>query len=437
MSKFSIDQDYLRRFNKIGIAFSGGLDSSVLLDSVAQFKDQNQLVVLHINHGINKDSDDWEIFCRKRANELGIEFKSWKLGDLSKISEELLRDKRQQCFAEWSNENDLIITGHHSDDQVETVLFRIFRGTGLKGLGGINKFSKIKTLNFYRPLIGYKKEDLLGYAKKNNLIWIEDDSNQDSYFSRNLIRNEIIPKINKKWPFINQSLEKITDRASKAQTILLEVAHEDLEKITSSKDFINKKDLTSLSLERLENLISYWLINVKDLRISSGQMAQIISTILKPSEGTSKFLTNSIDGKEYQILVTAKDISILPVDSLRPLPDNICLNWNLKDSINIPSGELSTEETLGKGLDKKYLCEGAIIRARTGGEKCKPFGRNKSQKIKNLFQEFGIPAWKRDSIPLIYINKKIAAVGDLWVCDEFHTSPHEKGVSIIWNQTIN
>ena len=88
-------------------------------------------------------------------------------------------------------------------------------------------------------------------------------------------------------------------------------------------------------------------------------------------------------------------------------------------------------------MDKKYTCDGAVIKARIGGEKCRPFGRNKSQKIKNLFQEFGIPDWKRDSIPLIYINKKIAAVGDLWICDEFHTSPYEKGVSIIWNQTVS
>ena len=437
MSKFFIDQDYLRRFNRIGIAFSGGLDSTVLLDLIAKFKDQNQIMVLHINHGVNEDSDDWEKFCKDKVNALGVEFKSWKLTDLSKISEELLRDKRYQYFEEWSNKGDLIVTGHHSDDQVETVLFRIFRGTGLKGLEGIKKFSKVKNLNFYRPLIDYKKEELLSYAKENDLHWIEDGSNKDSNFSRNLIRNEVIPLVHKRWPFINQSLEKITNRASKAQRILLEVAQEDLEKIKSSLETLIIEELKILSKERLENLIYYWLIHVFDLKVSSGQMTQIISTILKPSEGTSKFLVNSISGRKYQILVTSKDINILSIDSFKPLPEDTCLNWNLKDTINIPSGKLSTKESLGKGLDKKYTCDGAVIKARIGGEKCKPFGRNKSQKIKNLFQEFGIPDWKRDSIPLIYINKKIAAVGDLWICDEFHTSPYEKGVSIIWNQTVS
>jgi tRNA(Ile)-lysidine synthase len=113
------------------------------------------------------------------------------------------------------------------------------------------------------------------------------------------------------------------------------------------------------------------------------------------------------------------------------------LKWNLRDSINIPSGKLSLVESSGKGLDKKFLEHGATIKARVGGERCKPFGRHKSQKIKNLFQEFKIPDWKRDFIPLIYIDDRIAAVGDLWVCEEFHTSPDERGMSIIWNQNQN
>ena len=107
------------------------------------------------------------------------------------------------------------------------------------------------------------------------------------------------------------------------------------------------------------------------------------------------------------------------------------------EKIEIPSGELSISESIGKGIDKKYLGSSALIKARVGGERCKPFGRNKSQKIKNLFQEFEIPDWKREYIPLIYINDKIAAVGDLWVCDEFHTNLNEKGISIIWNKNFS
>ena len=143
----------------------------------------------------------------------------------------------------------------------------------------------------------------------------------------------------------------------------------------------------------------------------------------------------------YSIILTYPSLQILELNlkfsRLKLTLQKICINWNLKEPINIPSGKLSVKESLGKGLDKQYIEKGAIIKARIGGEKCKPFGRNKSQKIKNLFQEFEVPDWKRDGIPIIYINERIAAVGDLWVCEEFHTSLHEKGVSIIWNQMIS
>lgn len=437
MSHFYIDSDYLKGFDKIGIAFSGGLDSTVLLNSIIKLHPKNRLIALHINHGVNPESDDWEIFCRERACELGIEFKSWKIEDLDKISEESLRNRRLKAFEEWASKDDLIITGHHSDDQVETVLFRIFRGTGLKGVRGIEKLSNVSTLNFYRPLIDYKKEELLKYARKNDLIWIEDDSNKESNFSRNLIRNDLIPKIKERWPFINKSINKISNNAAKAQKLLLEIASEDLKKIKGSNEIIKISKLKLFSSERQENLIFYWLTHMNYLNVSSGQMVQILSAISKPSEGTSRFFVSSAYGTAHQVLVSSKDISVINNDLLHPLPENICINWNLKEPINIPSGKLSVKESLGKGLDKQYIEKGAIIKARIGGEKCKPFGRNKSQKIKNLFQEFEVPDWKRDGIPIIYINERIAAVGDLWVCEEFHTSLHEKGVSIIWNQMIS
>ena len=116
------------------------------------------------------------------------------------------------------------------------------------------------------------------------------------------------------------------------------------------------------------------------------------------------------------------------------MPHDFCLNWNFKGTIEIPSGKLSVVESFGKGIDKKFVGSMAEIRARVGGERCKPFGRNRSQKIKNLFQEFEIPDWKRDSIPIIYLGQEIAAVGDLWVCQDFHTNKRENGLSIVWDR---
>ena len=178
MSFLDLDSEALKGFEKIGIAFSGGLDSSVILQLLSESSIPNKdITALHINHGLSKDSDKWESFCAERASKLDISFKSWKLESLDKISEDSLRIKRLEAFGKWSRENDLIITGHHLDDQIETVLFRIFRGTGIKGLSGIKEFSRVNNINFYRPLLKSTKEELfiqagiaLGFSKLRLLI---------------------------------------------------------------------------------------------------------------------------------------------------------------------------------------------------------------------------------------------------------------------------
>ena len=112
------------------------------------------------------------------------------------------------------------------------------------------------------------------------------------------------------------------------------------------------------------------------------------------------------------------------------------LDWDLSSKLEIPSGLLYVKKVEGEGIDELYLGQKIFVRGRSGGERCKPFGRNKSQKLKKLFQEYNIPVWQRDRLPLIYIGDKLAAVGDLWVCEEFHTKPNKKGISINWTDNL-
>ena len=157
MEHLTFNNKILNDFDKLGIAFSGGLDSSVLLNLISdQVIPKDRITALHINHGINNDSDKWEEFCAQIADGLGVDFKSWKLKDLDKISEDILRNKRHEVFKSWVDHNDLIITGHHLDDHIETVLFRLFRGTGIQGLEGIREISKVSDINFYRPFLKNK-----------------------------------------------------------------------------------------------------------------------------------------------------------------------------------------------------------------------------------------------------------------------------------------
>ena len=436
MSAIEIYSKDFLKFKRIGIALSGGLDSSVLLNVMANepmLKDR--ITALHVNHNINTDADKWEEFCSEQSRKLGIPFQSLKLNKTDNPSEDYLRSKRQEFFRQWGGDQDLIVTAHHLDDQVETILFRIFRGTGIKGIKGINQFSTIDGVNFFRPFLDIKKHDLKEYALKNNIPWVEDDSNEESNFSRNKIRNLILPSIRETWPSIDKAIIKLSKDADKSKQILDEIAQDDYSSTFSAHGLINLAHINALSKPRKENLIYYWLVNINGLKANFAQIDQIYTYLNRELVGPASFHFKTIEGESgVQIIINSKEIRIMKDDHKTKLPKDLNLEWNLKDNIKISSGELSVVESLGKGLSTRYLKEGAIIRARVGGERCKPYGRKKSQKIKNLFQEYDIPDWKREQIPLIYINDKIAAVGDLWVCEDFHTPAAENGLSIVWKE---
>ena len=436
MSAIEINSKDFLKFKRIGIALSGGLDSSVLLNVMANepmLKDR--ITALHVNHNINTDADRWEEFCSEQSRKLGIPFQSLKLNKTDNPSEDYLRSKRQEFFRQWGGDQDLIVTAHHLDDQVETILFRIFRGTGIKGIKGINQFSTIDGVNFFRPFLDIKKHDLKEYALKNNIPWVEDDSNEESNFSRNKIRNLILPSIRETWSSIDKAIIKLSKDADKSKQILDEIAQDDYSSTFSTHDLIKLASINALSKPRKENLIYYWLVNINGLKVNFAQIDQIYTYLDRELVGPASFHFKTIEGESgVQIIINSKEIRIMKDDHKTKLPKDLNLEWNLKDNIKISSGELSVVESLGKGLSTRYLKEGAIIRARVGGERCKPYGRKKSQKIKNLFQEYDIPDWKREQIPLIYINDKIAAVGDLWVCEDFHTPAAEKGLSIVWKE---
>jgi tRNA(Ile)-lysidine synthase len=124
------------------------------------------------------------------------------------------------------------------------------------------------------------------------------------------------------------------------------------------------------------------------------------------------------------------------VETAGILTYSYALKWDLSSKVEIPTGFLDVEIVKGEGIDEIYLGQQIYVKGRLGGERCKPFGRHKSQKLKKLFQEYEIPVWQRDRLPLIYIGEKLAAVGDLWVCDEFHTKPNKQGISINWTDNL-
>ncbi len=429
----------IERFERIGVAYSGGLDSTVLLHLLSrEIAFINKINAVHINHSISPDSDKWEEFCRKNADELGVQFFSYKLEEIKTVSEDNLRKIRYEKFNQWASSNDLIVTAHHKDDQVETILFRFIRGTGLNGLKGIPAWRKDGNTQFHRPLLKVPKRELYEYAQKNKLKWVEDESNKDINISRNFIRNKLLPAIKDKWPNVDKSILHLSSEAIRSNTILKSVAKEDLERLVVKENFYDLSKYLSLPEERAENLL-YFLINYEvGLEANSNYLKEIDRT-LRNSNNLDNIefpLISRDNDKIFKLKVLEGEISFFLEGELNKLDSSYISNWDLRSKLEIPSGFLNVEKINGEGIDALYQQKQIYVKGRSGGERCKPFGRSKSQKLKKLFQEYEIPIWQRDRLPLIYIEDKLAAVGDLWVCEEFHTKPNKQGISINWTDNF-
>jgi len=270
------------------------------------------------------------------------------------------------------------------------------------------------------------------------LKWVEDESNKNINISRNFIRNKLLPIIKDRWPNVEKSILHLSSEAIRSDTILKAIAREDLERIALKKESYSLSKFLSLPPERTENLL-YFLINYEiGLEANSSYIKEINRALRNSNnlDNTEFPLTHKETSKLFKLKVLEGEICFLLEGEFNKLDSSYVSDWDLSSKLEIPSGFLNVEKVKGEGIDDLYQHKQIYVKGRSGGERCKPFGRNKSQKLKKLFQEYEIPLWQRDRLPLIYIEGKLAAVGDLWVCDEFHTKHNKEGISINWTDNL-
>ena len=207
----------------INVAFSGGIDSTALLSLVVSLRTHLALRVraLHVNHGWTPDSEACEAHCSRFCGDLAVPFESYKLvskqhcvgtqgGSSGKSGEARARELRYQWFARMIESEGLLVTGHHLDDQGETLFFRLMRGASVRGLGAIRSFQNLYGLKVVRPLLVVPKERLADWVTERGLPTICDPSNLDEAHDRNLLRRQIFPVLQSRWPKAAQTLARLS-----------------------------------------------------------------------------------------------------------------------------------------------------------------------------------------------------------------------------------
>ena len=431
-----IQQSFLENLKKddktqeILLGLSGGLDSSVLLHLLAkmQSKLNFKLKAIHIHHGLSSSADDWLDFCKKKCKLLDIDIHIEKVKVNKKSSlgiEGEARKLRYQAIKE--KQKGIVALGHHQNDQAETFMLQLLRGSGLKGLSAIPEFDANR--NFWRPMLHINKSLLESYAKENNIEYIEDESNQDERFDRNFIRQKVLPLIESRYPATIETITRSVSNIAEGHHLNELVAYDDSKSVMSDdRGYLLIENLKNLSKLRAINLIRWWLSLNNLLMPSRKNIEELFRQVENIKSDTSLNLKIS---DNHSIRASGNKLFIVEINNQS---SNYDLIWSGQEEIELPNkSRLYFLKTKNGGLSLSKIGVKALhIKSREGGEKLRTFSDQPNRSLKYLFQKADIPHWERDQIPLIYANKQLVAVPNLGVQLEYQANNGEEGYQINW-----
>lgn len=423
---------------QILVALSGGLDSTVLLHLLATAVPPERLCAVHIHHGLSANADHWQARVEDYCRSLGVKLKTEavEVTATGEGIEAAARSARYAVFERLLRQDGLLVLGHHGDDQVETMLYQLLRGSGAKGLSGMPAQRPLGSGQLIRPLLAVGRDQLQAYAKRQKLSWVEDESNSEDKFDRNYLRKHVVPALAERWPDYRQSIQLSAEHNTEAEQLAETLAGEDLCALDLREEragwSICIEQLLELNDARQRNVQRHWPALCNLPRPNKKIIAEINRAVIQVREDADPLLQwqfmqwRRFQGRLYLLACSGTDF-----DSQQQYQwtlDHQSLDQVLQLS---DSSQLIVEQTVGDGLvlaPEQTL----TIRYREGGERCKPAGRGHSNSLKKLFLEYGVEPWWRDRTPLLYVDKTLVAVGDYWVCEGWQAQPGQAAKKILW-----
>lgn len=409
---------------RIGIAFSGGLDSSVLLHAASRHAQAHNLDLraFHIHHGLSPNADGWMTHCAREAAACGVPMLSRQvgLGDGGRGVEEAARIARYQALGDLCRETgcSLLLTAHHQDDQAETVLLQLLRGAGLPGLSGMAPFQPGHDLlgdgvALGRPLLGLRRAELEAYAGQAGLGHVTDESNADPRYRRNALRQDVAPVLERHFPGFAPLVARSAGHVQSAQALLQELAEIDLAACRAA-DWsapLYVPALQTLSARRADNLLRHWLYRNRVQLPSASRLEEIRSQMLGAAGDMHPFF----DFGPMTLRRIGSRLELHPRLGTPPQAP-VALRWQGQAELPVPAwrGRLVLEPTDGLGISQEELRRHALmLHPRSGQERLKVAANRPSRSLKALYQEAEIAPWRRLWSPLLYLNGELVFVAGL------------------------
>ena len=415
------------------VAYSGGMDSHVLLHlfSLSEHHIRKKITAVHINHGLSPNAESWEEHCKGICDVYGIRLKLISIDARhppGESPESWARAQRYKSLEDLLDDGDILFTAHHMNDQAETLLLQMFRGSGPQGLAGMPCIQHFGKGWHNRPLLEYTKSQLTQYAKAEKLSWIEDESNSDTGFDRNYIRHQVVPVIQGNWPGINSTLSRVASHQSELIQLQKKLAIIELQAVQDGTGLrLDVVKLKQLDEPSQKNLIRVWLKKLGLPVPDSKNMQCIIRDILFSKYDAIPCVNwQGAEIRRYRNFIYAS----------KPLaehdPGNV-IHWDLERPVSITHGVLSATKGTGYGIRADECKKNCLdIRYRRGGESIRQDGKKHHDTLKKLFQENAVPPWLRDRVPLLYIEGSLAAVPGKWIDKQYAGRENEVCWQISW-----
>ena len=388
------------------VAFSGGPDSTALLHALAGIEAARArgLRALHVDHGLHAHSGTWAQQARQFCSVLEIDCTVVRVQVERHGGEGLeaaARHARYAAFADALHAGEWLLLGHHRDDQAETVLLKLLRGSGPEGLGGMRQMRALGAGMLWRPLLQAPRELLRAYVQGHRLGAIDDPSNADTQLSRNYLRNDILPRVTGHWPHaIDSILHAAAHQRAAAETLRAQWLAEFARIHDDASGSLDAAAWLALPPALRDPLLDHWL-RARGRRMPTlAQRAQIERQLRELREGR----VPCIHWPDTDLRIWKRRLWALA--PARTLPPDWQATWT-GQALRLPDGGLLSWQGTP-------LREALTVRLRRGGERIRPSGDRHTRELRDLFQQAELPPWRRAACPLIYAGEELLAVADLW-----------------------
>ncbi len=409
----------------LAIAYSGGLDSAALLHLAAEYASRHQVALhaFHIHHGLSPNADTWLAHCADACATLGVAFAARKVVLEKKDksgTEEAARKSRYAALGALCREHGvrLLLTAHHLDDQAETVLLQLLRGSGTAGLSGMDEANSAPDLLgddellMARPLLPVSRSQLAEYVALKRIAYVDDESNRDPRFARNALRQQVMPALAQAFPGFQERFARSAQHAQSAQRLLTELAEQDLAACLDG-DCVDVGRLRLLSVDRCYNMLRHWF-GVRGLRMpSTAWLAEMLTQLLEARADAQLCVTHPechVRRYRERLFLTPKLGALAGEREADPDPDpearferGQLFRWQGEAALAFSAygGKLHFEAA-EQGFDGAWLRGQELeIDFRKGGERLKLAANRPTKSLKYHYQECDVPAWERARLPIV------------------------------------